>query len=89
MAIYTQMFHHGMVQVGLPYAAAGQMRMDEITGPSPYGVTTLARSDGKRIPSENELELARWQGRHVAQIAARLAAGSAAAGQGERAAAAA
>jgi NAD(P)H dehydrogenase (quinone) len=89
MAIHTQMFHHGMVQVGLPYAAAGQMRMDEITGPSPYGVTTLARSDGKRMPSENELELACWQGRHVAQIAARLAEGSAAAGQGERAAAAA
>jgi NAD(P)H dehydrogenase (quinone) len=74
MAIHTQMFHHGMVQVGLPYAAAGQMRMDEITGGSPYGVTTLARRDGKRMPSENELELARWQGRHVAQIAARLAA---------------
>jgi len=79
MAIHTQLFHHGMVQVGLPYAAAGQMRMDEITGGSPYGVTTLAQSDGKRLPSENELELARWQGGHVARIAARLVAGAAAA----------
>ena len=73
MAIHTMMFHHGMVQVGLPYSAQGQMRMDEITGGSPYGVTTLAGGDGKRMPSENELELARFQGAHVARIAARLA----------------
>ncbi len=74
MAIHTQLFHHGMVQVGLPYAARGQMRLDEITGGSPYGVTTIAGGDGKRMPSENELEMARYQGRHVAGIAARLAA---------------
>lgn len=83
MAIHTMLLHHGMVLVGLPYAAAGQMRMDEITGGSPYGVTTLAAGDGKRMPSENELEMARWQGRHVARIAARLA------GQGAEAATAA
>ncbi|MBX6373917.1 MAG: NAD(P)H:quinone oxidoreductase [Acetobacteraceae bacterium] len=83
MAIHTMLLHHGMVQVGLPYAAAGQMRMDEITGGSPYGVTTLTGGDGKRMPSEGELEMARWQGRHVARIAARLA------GQGAEARAAA
>ncbi|MBW8269487.1 NAD(P)H:quinone oxidoreductase [Caldovatus aquaticus] len=77
MGIHTMMLHHGMVQVGLPYAAAGQLRMDEITGGSPYGATTLAGTDGKRMPSENELALARWQGRHVAEIAARLAGRSA------------
>jgi NAD(P)H dehydrogenase (quinone) len=77
MAIHTQMFHHGMVQVSLPYAAAGQMRMDEITGGSPYGATTVAGGDGKRMPSENELELARFQGRYVARVAQKLSAGGA------------
>ena len=68
------LLHHGMVLVGLPYAFQGQMRMDEITGGSPYGATTLANGDGSRQPSANELEGARFQGRHVAQIAAKLAA---------------
>lgn len=73
LAMHTMMFHHGMVQVGLPYSAAGQMTLDEITGGSPYGVTTIAGSQGQRQPSANELDLARFQGRHVAGITAKLA----------------
>jgi len=73
-SFHTTLLHHGMVIVGLPYSAAGQMTMDEITGGSPYGATTLAGGDGSRMPSDNELELARFQGRHVATIAAKLAA---------------
>ncbi len=73
MAIHTMLFHHGMVLVGLPYAAQGQMRLDEITGGSPYGATTIAGPKGERQPSANELELARFQGGHVAAVAARLA----------------
>ena len=73
-SFHTSLFHHGMVVVGLPYSAAGQMNMDEITGGSPYGATTLAGGDGSRMPSANELELARFQGRHVATVAAKLAA---------------
>ena len=68
------LLHHGMVVVGLPYSAQGQMTLDEISGGSPYGATTIAGGDGSRRPSANELELARFQGRHVAEIAARLAA---------------
>jgi len=75
MAIHTMLFHHGMVLVGLPYAAQGQMRLDEITGGSPYGATTIAGGKGERQPSANELELARFQGRHVAEVAGRLARG--------------
>ena len=71
--IYTLM-HHGMLVVGLPYAFAGQMRMDEITGGSPYGASTLAAGDGSRKPSENELEGARYQGRRIAEIAKKLKA---------------
>jgi NAD(P)H dehydrogenase (quinone) len=70
---HTMLLHHGLVIVGLPYAFQGQMRMDEITGGSPYGATTLSGGDGSRQPSENELEGARYQGRHVAEIAAKLA----------------
>lgn len=72
MAIHTMLFHHGMVLVGLPYAAKGQMRLDEITGGSPYGATTIAGGKGERQPSGNELDLARFQGRHVAEVAAKL-----------------
>jgi len=68
------LMHHGMVIVGLPYAFAGQMRLDEITGGSPYGATTIAGGDGSRLPSENELEAARFQGRHIAAIATKLCA---------------
>ena len=68
------LLHHGMIVVGLPYTAKGQMRLDEITGGSPYGASTIAGGDGSRQPSENELELARFQGRHVAGIAAKQSA---------------
>lgn len=72
MGALTMLMHHGMVLVGLPYAFAGQMRMDEIVGGSPYGATTLAAGDGSRQPSETELDGARFQGRHVAEIATKL-----------------
>lgn len=71
-SFHTTLLHHGMVIVGLPYSNAGLTNMAEITGGTPYGATTLAGGDGKRQPSANELELARAQGRHVAEIAARL-----------------
>ncbi len=73
-SFHTTLLHLGLVIVGLPYSAAGQMTMDEITGGSPYGATTIAGGDGSRMPSAGELELARFQGRHVAAIAAKLAA---------------
>jgi NAD(P)H dehydrogenase (quinone) len=72
LTFHVTLLHHGMVIVGLPYAFAGQMRIDEITGGSPYGASTIAGGDGKRLPSENELAAARFQGKHVAEIAARL-----------------
>lgn len=72
MAIHTNLLHFGMVCVGLPYAFAGQMRLDEVTGGSPYGASTIAGGDGSRRPSANELDGARFQGRHVADIARRL-----------------
>jgi NAD(P)H dehydrogenase (quinone) len=74
LATHTVLLHQGMVLVGLPYAWQGQTRIDEITGGSPYGASTIAGGDGSRQPSANELDGARYQGRHVAQIAARLAA---------------
>ena len=74
MSTITQLLHHGMVIVGLPYAWAGQMKLDEITGGSPYGASTITGGDGSRQPSANELEGARYQGRHTAQIAAKVAA---------------
>jgi len=73
-SFHSTLLHHGMVIVGVPYSCKGLTVMTEITGGSPYGSSTLAGSDGKRMPSENELEIARFQGRHVAQIAQRLAA---------------
>jgi NAD(P)H dehydrogenase (quinone) len=73
LSTHTVLLHHGMVIVGLPYAWAGQMKLDEVSGGSPYGATTIAGADGSRQPSANELDGARWQGRHVAQIAAKLA----------------
>ncbi|MDF2900260.1 MAG: hypothetical protein K0Q62_319 [Phenylobacterium sp.] len=74
MSTITMLLHQGMVVVGLPYAWAGQMKLDEITGGSPYGASTITGSDGSRQPSANELEGARYQGRHIAQIAAKVAA---------------
>ena len=73
-SLHTELFHHGMVVVGVPYTCAELMNMNEITGGSPYGAGTLAGPKGERQPSENELTIARFQGRHVTQIAAKLAA---------------
>ena len=72
MAIHTNLMHLGMVCVGLPYSWAGQMTLDEITGGTPYGATTIAGGDGSRQPSENELEGVRFQGRLVAEVAKKL-----------------
>jgi NAD(P)H dehydrogenase (quinone) len=72
-SFHTTLLHQGMIIVGLPFSAPGLVNMDEITGGTPYGATTLAKPDGSRRPSANELELARFQGRHVAGIAAKLA----------------
>ncbi len=72
LSFHISLLHHGMVVVGLPYAFQGQMRIDEITGGSPYGATTIAGTAGERMPSENELEAARFQGKHVAEIASKL-----------------
>lgn len=74
LSFHITLLHHGFVIVGLPYAFAGQMRIDEITGGSPYGASTIAGGSGERMPSENELDAARFQGRHVAQIASKLKA---------------
>lgn len=73
ISFHLTLLHQGMVIVGLPYAFQGQMRTDEITGCSPYGASTIAGGDGSRMPSENELEGARYQGEHVAKIARKLA----------------
>ena len=64
--------HHGMIVAGLPYAYPGQMNMDEITGGTPYGASTLTKGDGSRFPSENELGGARFQGRFIADISKKL-----------------
>lgn len=72
-AAHTLMLHHGFVIVGLPYAWQGQMNIAEITGGSPYGASTITGGQGERMPSENELDGARFQGRHTAEIASKLA----------------
>lgn len=72
LSFHITLLHHGFVVVGLPYAFQGQMRIDEITGGSPYGASTIAGGSGERMPSENELDGARFQGKHVAEIATRL-----------------
>lgn len=69
----TFLFHQGMVVVGVPYAASELLNMKEITGGSPYGASTITDVQGQRLPSANELAIARFQGRHTAQIAAKLA----------------
>lgn len=70
---HTVLLHHGMIIVGLPYAWQGQTGVSEVSGGSPYGATTIAAADGSRQPSENELAGARFQGKHTAQIAVKLA----------------
>ena len=74
LSTHTVLLHLGMVIVGLPYSFKGQMKGDEMTGGTPYGASTLAGMAGERQPSTNELDGARFQGRHVARIAAKLAA---------------
>jgi NAD(P)H dehydrogenase (quinone) len=75
-SLITNLLHFGMVTVGLPYAWQGQMTLDEITGGAPYGATTISGGQGQRMPSENELEGARFQGRLVAETAHRLGLGA-------------
>jgi NAD(P)H dehydrogenase (quinone) len=75
LSFHTTLLHQGMVIVGVPYSCAEQMRIDEITGGSPYGASTIAGGDGKRMPSANELHIARFQGHHVAQLTRQLQLG--------------
>ena len=72
LSFHITLLHQGMIVVGLPYTFAGQMRTDEITGGSPYGASTIAGAKGERTPTANELDAARFQGKHVAAIAAKL-----------------
>jgi NAD(P)H dehydrogenase (quinone) len=73
LSFHTTLLHQGMLIVGLPYSEQRQMGLDEIKGGSPYGASTIAGAQGERQPSEQERAMARFQGRHVAQLAARLA----------------
>src|SRR5579883_3212823 len=75
-SFHTTLLHHGMIIVGVPYSEQGLTNMTEISGGTPYGATTMAGGDGKRLPSENELTIARFQGKHVAEITARLVRGA-------------
>lgn len=72
-SFHTTLFHQGMIVVGVPYACPELSNMKEITGGTPYGASTLADGDGSRMPSDNELAIARFQGRHVAEITGKLA----------------
>ena len=72
LSFHITLLHHGFLVVGLPYSFQGQMRIDEITGGSPYGASTIAGGSGERMPSENELDAARFQAKHVAAIASKL-----------------
>ncbi|WP_333841795.1 NAD(P)H:quinone oxidoreductase [Pelomicrobium sp.] len=76
-SFHSTLLHHGMIIVGVPYSEQRLLTMKEITGGTPYGASTITDADGSRQPSENELAIARFQGRHVAQIAKRLKRGSA------------
>jgi NAD(P)H dehydrogenase (quinone) len=76
LTFHPVLLHLGFVIVGLPYAFKGQMGVDEVMGNSPYGASTITGGDGSRQPSEIELAGVRYQGRHVAEIASRLAAGA-------------
>jgi NAD(P)H:quinone oxidoreductase type IV len=71
-SFHSTLLHHGMIIVGVPYAEQRLLNMEEITGGTPYGATTLAGADGSRRPTENELAIARFQGKHVAEIAQKL-----------------
>jgi NAD(P)H dehydrogenase (quinone) len=71
-SVITNLLHFGMVIVGLDYGYQGQMKLDEVTGGSPYGSTTIAGGDGSRKPTANELGAARYQGRRIAEVASKL-----------------
>jgi NAD(P)H dehydrogenase (quinone) len=71
-SFHSTLLHHGMVIVGVPYTEPGLMYMAEISGGTPYGATTMAGADGSRQPTENELKVARYQGKHVTEIAGKL-----------------
>jgi NAD(P)H dehydrogenase (quinone) len=71
-SFHTTLLHQGMVIVGVPYSESGLVHMSDVTGGTPYGATTIAGPDGSRQPSENELKIARYQGKHVTEIAAKL-----------------
>jgi NAD(P)H dehydrogenase (quinone) len=75
LATHTVLLHHGFLIAGLPYAFQGQMRNDEIVGGSPYGASTVAGGDGKRQPTATDLDGARFQGKHIAEVAAALKKG--------------
>ncbi len=72
-SFHTTLLHQGMVIVGVPYSESGLSYMNDVTGGTPYGATTLTGRDGSRQPSKNELKIARYQGKHVAEIASKLA----------------
>jgi len=74
LSFHVSLLHHGFVIVGLPYSFQGQMGIDEVKGGSPYGASTIAGGSGERMPSKIELEAARFQGKHVAEIAKKLKA---------------
>ncbi|EQD79200.1 flavoprotein WrbA, partial [mine drainage metagenome] len=71
-SFHSTLLHQGMIVVGVPYACQGLLNMDEISGGSPYGASTLSKGDGSRMPSKNELAIAEYQGRHVSELARRL-----------------
>ena len=72
MSMYTNLIHFGMLVVGVPYSCTNLFSIDEVSGGSPYGAGTITGGDGKRMPSENELAIARFQGKHVAELALKL-----------------
>lgn len=77
VSFHVTLLHHGMILVGVPYSETRQMTLDEISGGSPYGASTIAGGDGSRQPSENEIAIAQFQGKHVAQTAMALKKGRA------------
>jgi multimeric flavodoxin WrbA len=76
-SFHTTLLHQGMIIVGVPYAEQRLLDMSEVSGGTPYGASTITGGDGSRLPSENELAIARYQGRHVATIASQLKRGRA------------
>ncbi|HNT37003.1 MAG TPA: NAD(P)H:quinone oxidoreductase, partial [bacterium] len=74
LSFMVTLFHHGMIVVGVPYSEARLLTMKEVSGGTPYGASTIADHDGSRQPTENELAIARFQGKHVAEITRKLRA---------------